>query len=602
MAQPQPLSSSHERAKPNPYYLRQPFEPRRNGNGPGSHSGFRPSFGAAYPRHGHSGRYHLDARAIPSTLLPAQKEVLAMSREQYLNSLSNSADTNGDGDNPEDEKSSSNDENGISETGEGKEAEASASAGRADKLSVGVCVFRLDEPTGRPAVLLLRRSPAWWQARVFSSSPSPPSSAADGRPTGAGEWELPGGKVARDDFSISAALERLVRAQTGLQVTKVMGMLSEVRWTAELKVLLWNRGDGAGGESSDEEEDGEWEGFGDEVAVALLAGRNVDSGVDIDRTTTYVDSGESEPQYHHDTSNSNGDDVAYGHVSSSSEGPLSLSSLQLEILGVRVPSGASLPARSSPVRPASECDFGCARSSVLLSTKEGCSDPSEFEKYRLTDYDDNDDNNNNNMHDTNYDGDNDNNDHDYTYVSDSDHDATLEPAPLSLPGRANALLQLQQRPQAWSSTTLPASSPELLPRQQQESPAPARRRSARRNAAVIPYKMVRRAHVQLHFTVLVDEEEEIGGEETVGLPGFLLRCAEDYGEGGDTTGGGDDSNSEGGGGRGKGKEREKEEIFEHDALEWATAERVQELPMREDLRRVVLEGLRWLGELEGGFI
>lgn len=50
---------------------------------------------------------------------------------------------------------------------------------------------------------------------------------------------MPGGKVEDDDFCISAAIERLVREKTGLRVTKIMVMLSDVRWREELKVLLW---------------------------------------------------------------------------------------------------------------------------------------------------------------------------------------------------------------------------------------------------------------------------------------------------------------------------------------------------------------------------
>ncbi|KAI1339390.1 NUDIX hydrolase domain-like protein [Xylariaceae sp. FL0016] len=130
---------------------------------------------------------------MPSTLLPWHKITLSMSRAQYLRHLSS----------PQSHQEP------------------------ADKLSVGVCMFQIDVRTGRPSVLLLRRSEQWSQ---------------DGK---RGGWELPGGKVEAGDWCLTEAIRRTVEEETGLQVQKIMGVLQETRRTSEIKVLEWDDEDDA---------------------------------------------------------------------------------------------------------------------------------------------------------------------------------------------------------------------------------------------------------------------------------------------------------------------------------------------------------------------
>ncbi|KAI0844836.1 hypothetical protein F5Y00DRAFT_247795 [Daldinia vernicosa] len=192
-----------------------------------------------------------------STLSHAQKSVLAMSRAQYL--------------------------------------EAIRATRPADKLYVGVCIFRMDAHSSRPSVLLLRRSDTP-EAAPYAKSPVTPGSPTTTTTTtiattttttttstaaafstspysrwrrqhhkrddngvgreveGEGEywtrrnggmWELPGGKVRDGDFCISAAVAGRVAEQTGLRVVRVLGALQDVRRVAEVRILDWDD-DGVG--------------------------------------------------------------------------------------------------------------------------------------------------------------------------------------------------------------------------------------------------------------------------------------------------------------------------------------------------------------------
>ncbi|KAI0138728.1 hypothetical protein F4776DRAFT_67494 [Hypoxylon sp. NC0597] len=169
-----------------------------------------------------------------TTLSHAQKSVLAMSRAQFLDAIRYTRP--------------------------------------ADKLYVGVCIFRMDAHSSRPSVLLLRRSDS--EAAAASSSASESSHAYATTPTtpstitslwsngrqdrlqqhsngstaaerGNGVWELPGGKVRDSDFCISAALARRVVEQTGLRVVRVLGALQDVRRICEVRILDWDD-DGVG--------------------------------------------------------------------------------------------------------------------------------------------------------------------------------------------------------------------------------------------------------------------------------------------------------------------------------------------------------------------
>ncbi|KAI1763053.1 hypothetical protein GGR53DRAFT_387142 [Hypoxylon sp. FL1150] len=184
-----------------------------------------------------------------TTLSHAQKTVLAMSRAQYLDAI--------------------------------------RSVKPADKLYVGVCIFKMDPHSSRPSVLLLRRSPAAaasnpisgptnsasrWRRRRSKAHHQQGSSTGSssrevrgewfasggggggddgdggGRESGGGDgarnatlcWELPGGKVRDGDFCISAAVARRVAEQTGLRVVRVLGALQDVRRMSEVRILDWD--------------------------------------------------------------------------------------------------------------------------------------------------------------------------------------------------------------------------------------------------------------------------------------------------------------------------------------------------------------------------
>ncbi|KAI1393278.1 uncharacterized protein F4822DRAFT_439413 [Hypoxylon trugodes] len=201
-----------------------------------------------------------------TTLSHAQKTVLAMSRAQYLDAIS--------------------------------------ATRPADKLYVGVCIFRMDAHSSRPSVLLLRRSGspggsasngnengAGNNAKTLSTASTNTNTNSittsksmwgiglrdkqhkhlsngngngggsrretgrdaerngkvGGEETGgvAGIWELPGGKVREGDFCISAAVARRVAEQTGLRVVRVLGALQDVRRVSEVRILDWDE-DGVG--------------------------------------------------------------------------------------------------------------------------------------------------------------------------------------------------------------------------------------------------------------------------------------------------------------------------------------------------------------------
>ncbi|OTA60051.1 hypothetical protein K449DRAFT_397126 [Hypoxylon sp. EC38] len=179
-----------------------------------------------------------------TTLSHAQKSVLAMSRAQFLDAIRNTRP--------------------------------------ADKLYVGVCIFRMDAHSSRPSVLLLRRSDpsssssaasissstassSAWVEHAYVTTPTTPTpttitslwqngrqdrllqrshgssgGGGGGGERGSGVWELPGGKVRDGDFCISAALARRVAEQTGLRVVRVLGALQDVRRINQVRILDWD--------------------------------------------------------------------------------------------------------------------------------------------------------------------------------------------------------------------------------------------------------------------------------------------------------------------------------------------------------------------------
>ncbi|KAI0554270.1 hypothetical protein F4679DRAFT_352306 [Xylaria curta] len=452
---------------------------------------------------------HLSPNMMKSELLPFQKAIIAMSRAQYFKYLRASS---AEGEPPQANKSIPNSKkSNREETKKDPTHHLANTPNPADKLSVGVCIFRLDGQTLSPAVLLLRRSPRWWRRRIFTS--------VGGR-HGAGEWELPGGKVENDDFCISAAVERLVREKTGLRVTKIMYMLSDVRWREELKILLWEEEDETGKSTSGDsnEEEGDSGGDGDE---------EVEIKVDLEADVEWSSSIASEDSVNADDGKGNrtGEEALMSP----------LFQLDLEALGIRLPVDSSSPGSSTALR---RLTMDSGSSSAVSAPPVPPKDPGRY-AWGLYRGEHNDDDSE--YHHADHERDNNKN-----------HDpSSLKPAPLSLPSRKPPR---RHRKTGMSSTALPA----------------------RRDAQMIPYKMVRKEYVQLNFTVLVDEEPN-NDEES--LPEFRRRNGANGVDGRKGKGG----------------------IYEHDALEWATCARLQKLPMSEDLRSVVFEGLGWMGGLTGGF-
>ncbi|KAI0468369.1 hypothetical protein F4859DRAFT_517249 [Xylaria cf. heliscus] len=455
---------------------------------------------------------HLSPSTMKSELLPSQKAIIAMSRAQYLAHLRPS---------PEDRRQAAFTTNSEKDKDGRKRNPARPidAAKPTDKLSVGVCIFRLDGQTLSPAVLLLRRSPRRWRRRILAS--------VGGR-YGAGEWELPGGKVENDDFCISAAIERLVREKTGLRVTKIMVMLSDVRWRKEFKVLLWQEDEVVGSAGKDSSEDEHSDGGEVELKVGWE--------VDMEWMSCMQNEGRN-------ADNGSGNGTLVGNsdeISSAEETLASPPPIDLETLGIHLPIDSSSPGSSALIRLTT--DSGSGSSSVSappVPPKDPGRYASGYGGYN-NDYDDYDE----------YHA-----DHGYcTYECEEDHDPSLEPAPLSLPSR-------KPKPPRCRTTVSSAALPASLTR------------ISWRDAQVIPYKMARKEYVQLNFTVLVDEELD----EKL-LPGFLRRHAD-------------------GGREGDGEKK----VYEHDAFEWATCARVEKLPMSDDLRRVVFEGLAWMGTLTGAY-
>ncbi|TRX91216.1 hypothetical protein FHL15_007821 [Xylaria flabelliformis] len=455
----------------------------------------------------------------------------------------------------------------------------------ADKLSVGVCIFRLDGRTLSPAVLLLRRSPRWWRRRIFTS--------VGGR-HGAGEWELPGGKVENDDFCISAAIERLVREKTGLRVTKIMFMLSDVRWREELKVLLWEEEEEEDKEaekstSGDSNENGNRDNSDgdDEVEIRVDLAAAAD---DVEWSSSIASSEDSVVKAAAD----DGIGIGVGNSSTgtgiiardddemiSSRGEEeALMSLDLETLGIRFPVDSSSPASSAALLRLTMDSSGS--SSVVSAPPVPPKDPGRYAwGYRE----------HNNGPDANeYHADHecfDNDCHSRYESNKKNHDPSLKPAPLSLPSRKPKLplpghRHHRKTEAGSSSSTAAAAALRALPLLEHMHMHTLHWRDAQ----MIPYKMVRKEYVQLNFTVLVDEPDNDEHEHP--LPEFLRRRwhahAHAHADGADGDG-----------------DRKEKEIYEHDALEWATCARLKKLPMSEDLRRVVFEGLAWMGTLTGGF-
>ncbi|KAI2468993.1 hypothetical protein F4781DRAFT_431824 [Annulohypoxylon bovei var. microspora] len=203
-----------------------------------------------------------------TTLSHAQKTVLAMSRAQYLDAI--------------------------------------RAVRPADKLYIGVCIFRMDAHSSRPSVLLLRRSGSADESEASSSTPTPTLPSLPGvspvcrresrrnrQPLhhqedrgvkgGSGIWELPGGKVRDTDFCISAAVARRVAEQTGLRVVRVLGALQDVRHVSEVRILDWDD-DGVGIFTADHGSAGNGNGDGDgddsstDLSVSILDGATLTSG------------------------------------------------------------------------------------------------------------------------------------------------------------------------------------------------------------------------------------------------------------------------------------------------------------------------------------
>ncbi|KAJ2971539.1 hypothetical protein NUW58_g9390 [Xylaria curta] len=289
-------------------------------------------------------------------------------------------------------------------------------------------------------------------------------------------------------------------------------MLPDVRWRAELKVLL--------GEESEEARNSSDESLSED------ANTMVGSGAELDWTRSIV-SGESETA--DDGNNDGNNDVnSNGNKGDNTSGKEILAhsvSQGLEVLGLRVPTDSIFWPQARNPRLGERNDYECK----VDNGRDG-----GFE----------------------YDADRESVNDDSMYDSDETHDPSLEPAPLSLPSR-NAPRRREARSSFLSS--------------------------GRRHAQIFPYKIVQKEYVQLNFAVLVDEDTN---EDP--LPRFLLQHADGYSVGREA--------SEADGGEDE-ADRGEEEVYENDGLAWATWARVEQLPMDEALRRVVLEGLAWMESL-----
>lgn len=130
---------------------------QRHGSGFSFTSGFRSTYASD------NDMGHLSLSMMKSELLPSQKAIIAMSRAQYLAYLRPSKE-----DGSQATSSTPNSKKDGEET-KRNPARPIVTPKPTDKLSVGVCIFRLDGQTLSPAVLLLRRSPRWWRRRILAS-------------------------------------------------------------------------------------------------------------------------------------------------------------------------------------------------------------------------------------------------------------------------------------------------------------------------------------------------------------------------------------------------------------------------------------------------
>ncbi|KAI1098877.1 hypothetical protein F4804DRAFT_349866 [Jackrogersella minutella] len=220
-----------------------------------------------------------------TTLSHAQKTVLAMSRAQYLDAIG-------------------------------------AAARPADRLYVGVCIFRMDAHSSRPSILLLRRSCAAAASSSSSGASTVTSTSSIRRrngyhSTGVREggrgdrggsnngavWELPGGKVRDADFCISAAVARRVVEQTGLRVVRVLGALQDLRHVNEVRILDWDD-DGvgifAGGDGAIDDDRTSVDSYrnsngssGSNLSISMLDGATLTSGTSTTCTESLNGSGGS---------------------------------------------------------------------------------------------------------------------------------------------------------------------------------------------------------------------------------------------------------------------------------------------------------------------
>ncbi|KAH7041585.1 uncharacterized protein B0I36DRAFT_24669 [Microdochium trichocladiopsis] len=94
-----------------------------------------------------------------------------------------------------------------------------------EALAVGACIVRCDPDTSRPAVLLVRPK----ETGTWTSSVAGGKATSYHQHSTPGLWLLPQSTTSTEDFSISAALERTVRQQTGLAVTRVVATLHDTR-------------------------------------------------------------------------------------------------------------------------------------------------------------------------------------------------------------------------------------------------------------------------------------------------------------------------------------------------------------------------------------
>jgi hypothetical protein len=514
---------------------------------------------------------------MKSTLHQFQKNILAMSRAQYERMVSEFEH------HEEYLNSTANAGRGQTETRSmGTDSFHRNVGAERDKdeiqksLNVGVCVIRLDEETAEPAILLLRRSsPFMWQQHqdIFISTSETRQRV--------GDWELPGGMVQHDDFSISSAIDRLLRKQTGLRVIKIMEMLRDVGWIIDTKVLTWNEEDGfdGGGDRDGHEHNGNFE-EGDRTGESSKSNIGYD-----DALSETVGSGgwsisgeEAQGSGEHTSDDASSYDEMFMRFLSDS----------IDIIGMRLPSSSypsSLP-RSSPAQ--SLLDIG------TTSVHAGSQTPQS------------------------------------RYLDDDHHgiDSALRPAPLSLPLRptnpkptSNPLSVSRPRPEIMLT-------PDLVPQEHEEDrhhlerytstisslslPSPqshshlqphpqARERRTpirdRLEAQVIPYKMSRSQYMQLNVAVLVDEEVD----EPV--PSYLSAKEEPSSASTQVSGSGHDKIETNGNGTGDGDEEGRGfSDCQHNAFAWATLEQVRKMQMHDDLRCVVFQAFSWFDDLSGGYI